>query len=61
MEENNDQSDFSKSRVSIIKTTFNINVEKALTEKLVNRVEGKILTPDEIEKHTPNEVSTNKN
>ncbi len=60
-EETNDQSDFEKSRVSIIKTTLNVNVEKALTEKLVNRVEGKILTPDEIKKHTPDEVSTSKN
>lgn len=61
MEENNEHSDFRKSRVSIIKTIFDVDVEKALTKKLVNRVEGKILTPDEIENHSPNEVSTSKN
>lgn len=62
MEQNNDQSDFKKSRVSVIKTEISVKVtQKDLTKKLIKRVEGKILTPDEIEKHTPNEVSINKN
>lgn len=62
MEESSDQSDFRKTRVSVIKTEFKIKVtEKDLTKKLVNRVEGEILTPDEINKHTPNEVSNSKN
>lgn len=58
----NEESDFRRTKVSVIKTEFRITVtEKDLTDKLVNRIEGDFLTPDEITDHTPDETANSKN